>query len=274
MSATLTFRYDSPAVDGPRELRFGPGRAAGPNLISDDTTLGTLTDAVADALALLATNAAGTAARKVAITSIVRAILQATDAAGVRAAIGLGTLATQSGTFSGTHSGTSSGTNTGDQDLSGYALTSAVPGLAPVQSVAGRTGVVAVAAADVTDSTATGRAVLTGSSSAGRDALGFVSLTTLGTTGAVSIDVAANTGFVLSLTGNVTLSLTNEADGRRFTLFVRGQASGYGVTWWGGLKWPGGAAPTIPTTSGRVMPVGFVRLASGEWLGIPGTECY
>lgn len=34
--------------------------------------------------------------------------------------IGLGTLATQSGTFSGTHSGTSSGTNTGDQDLSPY----------------------------------------------------------------------------------------------------------------------------------------------------------
>jgi hypothetical protein len=36
-----------------------------------------------------------------------------------RTALGLGTLATQSGTFS----GTSSGTNTGDQDLSGYQVT-------------------------------------------------------------------------------------------------------------------------------------------------------
>ena len=109
---------------------------------------------------------------------------------------------------------------------------------------------------------------------AARDTLGFVSLTTLGTTGAITIDCNANTGFVLSLTGNVTLSLSNEADGRRFTLYVRGQASGYTVTWFAGLKWAGGAAPTIPTTSGYVMPIGFVRLASGEWLGIPGAECY
>jgi hypothetical protein len=46
------------------------------------------------------------------------------SASTARTNLGLGTLATQSGTFSGTHSGTSSGTNTGDQDLSGYATTS------------------------------------------------------------------------------------------------------------------------------------------------------
>ena len=43
-------------------------------------------------------------------------------AAAHRTALGLGSLATQSGTFSGTHSGDSSGTNTGDQDLSGLLL--------------------------------------------------------------------------------------------------------------------------------------------------------
>jgi hypothetical protein len=43
-----------------------------------------------------------------------------TSASTARNNLGLGTLATQSGTFSGTHSGSSSGTNTGDQDLSGY----------------------------------------------------------------------------------------------------------------------------------------------------------
>lgn len=42
-----------------------------------------------------------------------------------RTNLGLGTLATQSGTFSGTHSGTSSGTNTGDQTIT---LTGAVSG--------------------------------------------------------------------------------------------------------------------------------------------------
>ena len=110
---------------------------------------------------------------------------------------------------------------------------------------------------------------------AARSGIGFVTLTTTATTGTVTLDCAAdNPTFVLSLTGNVTIALSNEADGRRFTLFVRGQASGYTLGYWSGLKWPGGAAPTIPATSGRVLPISFIRLAAGEWLGIPGTECY
>jgi hypothetical protein len=48
-------------------------------------------------------------------TTVGRSVMTAVDAAAARTALGLGTLATQSGTFSGTHSGTSSGTNTGDQ---------------------------------------------------------------------------------------------------------------------------------------------------------------
>ena len=59
--------------------------------IDDSTDLGTLTNAVADALSLLATNSAGTKARRVALAAIHRAILAAADAAGVRSAIGAGT---------------------------------------------------------------------------------------------------------------------------------------------------------------------------------------
>jgi hypothetical protein len=55
-----------------------------------------------------------TAIAALATTSFGRGLLTETSASTARTTLGLGTLATQSGTFS----GTSSGTNTGDQDLS------------------------------------------------------------------------------------------------------------------------------------------------------------
>ena len=65
-----------------------------------------------------------TAIAALTTTAYGRAFLALADAAAGRTALGLGTLATQSGTFS----GTSSGTNTGDQDLSAYQTIAALAG--------------------------------------------------------------------------------------------------------------------------------------------------
>ncbi len=59
-----------------------------------------------------------------ASTAAFLALADDATAGDLRTTLGLGTLATQSGTFSGTHSGSSSGTNTGDQtNISGNAAT-------------------------------------------------------------------------------------------------------------------------------------------------------
>jgi len=208
------------------------------------------------------------------------------NAATARTNLGLGTLATQSGTFS----GTSSGTNTGDQtSVTGNAGTATALATARAFSIAGSTGL--TASGVNFDGTGAVALSLTGTLVAGNGGTGATSLggasavessvfkprgmlTNTTANGATTIALGTSNRHALTLTASSTLSLTGDVDGDSWTLFVRGQASGYTLTWWSGIKWVGGAAPTIPTTSGRVLPISFTRLATGEYLGIPGTECY
>lgn len=97
-------------------------------------------------------------------------------------------------------------------------------------------------------------------------------ITTLDTSGTVTVNLATSNRFIITPTGTVTFSLSNDADGKSFIIFIRGTANT--INWWSGIKWTGGAAPTTPTTSGRVMMVAFTRLASGEYIGTASQEAY
>ncbi len=99
-------------------------------------------------------------------------------------------------------------------------------------------------------------------------------LTNTTANGATTIALATSNRHVLTLTASATLTLTGDNDGDSFVLWVRGQASGFTLTFWSGVKWVGGSAPTIPTSSGRVMTITFTRLASGEYIGAPVPEAF
>ena len=172
VAATLDAAHLAAGDPHPQYLTAAEGAAAYQPLDSDLT-----------AIAALTTTAYG------------RAFLALADAAAGRTALGLGTLATQSGTFS----GTSSGTNTGDQtitltgDVTGSGTGSFAATLATVNANTGSWGLAAsvsqftvnakglitaaanvaisIASTAISDATAAGRSMLTAANAAAQTAL-------------------------------------------------------------------------------------------------------
>jgi len=111
---------------------------------------------------------------EITLTAAGRALIDDASASDQRTTLGLGSLATQSGTFSGTHSGTSSGTNTGDQTIT---LTGDVTG----------SGTGSFAASIATDAVTTAKI-----------ATGAVTTDELGAASVTAAKLAANSSTVVS----------------------------------------------------------------------------
>lgn len=141
--------------------RTNLGIDIGTNVQAYSPALQSVANLTTSANQIIYTTAADTYA-VASITSFGRSLIDDADASTARTTLGLGSLATQSGTFSGTHSGTTSGTNTGDQTIT---LTGDVTGsgtgsfAATIASDAVTTGKIinsAVTTAKINDAAVTG----------------------------------------------------------------------------------------------------------------------
>jgi hypothetical protein len=104
-----------------------------------------------------------------------------------------------------------------------------------------------------------------------------VQVTNATATGAVSLDLAAGNAFALTLTGNVTLSFSNEpAAGPALGVSVAATQDATGgrtIAWPAGVVWAGGTPPTLSTAGDALDVFALVRLG-GVWCGLIAGQAF
>jgi hypothetical protein len=84
----------------------------------------------------------------------------------------------------------------------------------------------------------------------------------------VTFDMDRGDKHTVTLGGNRILALANDNDGQVFMVILKQDATGSRtVTWWAGVRWPGGTAPTLTTTAGKEDVFSFLRRAAGDYMG-------
>jgi hypothetical protein len=83
------------------------------------------------------------------------------------------------------------------------------------------------------------------------------------------VDLAAGNYFTKTISGNVTLTTTTEpASGTVASFYLELTNGGaFTITWWSGVKWEGGAAPSL-TASGKDLLAFITHDAGTTWLGV------
>lgn len=84
----------------------------------------------------------------------------------------------------------------------------------------------------------------------------------------ITFDMTASNIHSVTLGGNRTLAVSNVSVGQPFMVRLKQDATGSRtVTWWSGINWVGGSAPTLTTTISKTDVFGFLCTATDVYDG-------
>lgn len=84
----------------------------------------------------------------------------------------------------------------------------------------------------------------------------------------ITFDLRKSPKHKVTLGGARTLALVESHVGQVFEVTLVQDATGSRtVTWWSGISWAGGSAPTLSTAAGKADVFGFIETASGSYYG-------
>jgi hypothetical protein len=91
----------------------------------------------------------------------------------------------------------------------------------------------------------------------------------------ITFDLAASDKHKVTLGGNRTLAVSNAQVGQTFLVVLVQDATGSRtVTWWSGIKWAGGTAPTPTTTPNKTDIFTFICYSAGNYYGFISGQNY
>jgi hypothetical protein len=92
-------------------------------------------------------------------------------------------------------------------------------------------------------------------------------------TSTITLDLANGTVQIITLGGNVTITMPTATSGKSFVMLLKQDGTGSRTVTWSTVKWAGGTAPTITSTASRQDILSF--FADGtNWYGVVVAQNY
>jgi len=84
----------------------------------------------------------------------------------------------------------------------------------------------------------------------------------------ITFDLDTSHFFTVTLGGNRALAVAHAKSNEAFVIrLVQDSSGNRTVTWWSGIRWPGGTAPTLTTTPNAVDAFGFICTGENSYDG-------